>query len=195
VNQTTQNSVSKPQKFLEVGTIVGVQGLRGEVRIYPESDFPQRFLQPGDRWLLKPGSQPELIKLLHGRYLEGKGLFVVQLAGIDDRTQAEALRGAKVLVLAGDRPQLDAGEFHVADLIGLDVFDQITQTMIGAVTDVIPAGNDLLEIKLNDKPERVLIPFVMAIVPVVDLAQHRIEITPPIGLINNESATEDTIPS
>ncbi|HEY9659223.1 MAG TPA: ribosome maturation factor RimM, partial [Allocoleopsis sp.] len=38
--------------WLEIGKIVGVQGLKGEVRIYPNSDFPERFEQPGKRWLL-----------------------------------------------------------------------------------------------------------------------------------------------
>jgi 16S rRNA processing protein RimM len=180
-----------PPQFIEIGKIVAPQGLRGELRVYPDSDFPERFLEPGTRWLLQPGQkQPQAIELVSGRYLQGKGLYVVQLAGIDNRTQAETLRGATLLVAASDRPHLEEDEFHVLDLIGLEVFDQATQVLIGNVVQVFPAGNDLLEVERSpvpgaagEKSQTVLIPFVKAIVPVVDLAQRRIEITPPPGLI------------
>lgn len=169
--------------WLEIGKIVAAQGLKGELRVYPDSDFPERFETPGERWLLRPGqTQPEPVKLLSGRYLDGKGLYVITLAGVTDRNQAEALRDAKLLVPSSDRPPLEEGEFHVADLVGLAVIDQATDNQIGIVTDVLPAGNDLLEVELTSA-KKVLIPFVEPIVPVVDLAQGRIEITPPEGLI------------
>jgi 16S rRNA processing protein RimM len=72
-------------------------------------------------------------------------------------------------------------------LVGLEVFDQVSQTLVGTVTDVFSAGNDLLEVALSQpegKPSPVLIPFVRAIVPVVDLDNRRIEITPPAGLLD-----------
>lgn len=175
--------------FLEVGRIVGVQGLKGEVRVYPSSDFPERFTEPGRRWLRRAGqTEPQPVELKAGRYLAGKGLYVVQLAEINDRTQAEALRDSTLLVLASDRPHLEDDEFHVPDLIGLMVVDQSTQVPIGTVIGVIPAGNDLLEVQRSDtpadqKPATVLIPFVKEIVPIVDLAQRRIEVNPPKGLL------------
>lgn len=171
------------EDWLEIGKIVSAQGLKGEVRIYPNTDFPERFVQPGTRWLLRPGAAaPEPIELKSGRYLEGKGLYVVRFAGVGDRTQAESLRDCRLLVRESDRPRLAEDEFHVVDLLGLEVFDQTTDQLVGVVTDVIPAGNDLLEVQ---RPEsgKLLIPFVKAIVPIVDLSRHRIEITPPPGLL------------
>jgi 16S rRNA processing protein RimM len=180
------------ENWLKIGRIVAPQGLQGEVRIYPDSDFPERFEEPGDRWLLRPkASQPESIRLIAGRYLSGKGLYAVQFAGVTTREQAEALRDAYLVVEESDRPALEEGEFHVIDLIGLEVFDQPTQKLVGVVTDVFTAGNDLLEVALSsdalepDSPaKRVLIPFVEAIVPVVDLQQRRVEILPPPGLLD-----------
>lgn len=174
--------------WLTIGKIVGAQGLQGEVRVYPDSDFPERFITPGERWLLRPNqSEPESIQLVKGRYLDGKGLFVIKLAGIDDRSQAEALRDCRLVVPESDRPPLEEGEFHVMDLIDLPVFDQATQELVGTVKQVMSAGNDLLEVQLQQpkgKTSTVLIPFVEAIVPIVDLEQRRIEITPPPGLID-----------
>ncbi|HEY9618376.1 MAG TPA: ribosome maturation factor RimM [Microcoleaceae cyanobacterium] len=172
------------EQFVEIGKIVAAQGLKGEVRIYPSSDFPERFLQPGKRWIQRsPNSDPQTIELIKGRYLDGKGLYVVQFAAVDDREAAEALIGSKLLVLQSDRPPLEEDEFHILDLIGLEVVDQATQTIVGKVVQLISAGNDLLEVERSDQT-RVLIPFVKAIVPVVDLEQRRIEITPPVGLID-----------
>ncbi|NEQ49856.1 MAG: ribosome maturation factor RimM [Leptolyngbya sp. SIO3F4] len=179
-------------EWLSIGRIVGPHGLNGEVRVYPDSDFPERFEKSGERWLLKPGSStPEPIRLIKGRLQECKGLYILKLAGINYRDQAEALRDAQLLVMADDRLPLEPGEFHVGDLMGLAVILQSTGEKIGSVIDVYRAGNDLLEVKLTpadatsqDKPRNILIPFVEAIVPVVDLAQGRIEITPPNGLID-----------
>lgn len=171
--------------WLDVGQVVAAQGMQGEVRIYPNSDFPERFTQRGQRWLLSPGAtEPIAVQLVNGRYLSNKGLYVVKFAEVSNRDEAEALRGSQLLVKEGDRPRLEDDEFHVPDLLGLAVFDQASQTLIGTVTDVIPAGNDLLEVTLvGELPTTVLVPFVIAIVPVVDLDQRRIEITPPAGLI------------
>ena len=192
--------------WLEIGQIVAPQGLNGELRVYPDTDFPERFEAPGKRWLLRPNAkEPEEVELLKGRFLEGKKLYVIQLAGVKYRDEAEKLRGCKLLVPETDRPQLGEDEYHLMDLLGLSVFMQDSGNFIGTVVDLIAAGNDLLEVRLEevdkdrstsgqgDKETRgqskiqnfktVLIPFVKDIVPVVNLEAGRIEITPPIGLL------------
>ena len=213
-------TVTYENDWLEIGKIVAPQGLQGELRVYPDSDFPERFLQPGERWLQGPNdAAPRSVKLLRGRFLSGKGLYVIRLEGVESREQAEALRNSRLLVPASDRPPLDEDEFHIADLLGLQVFDQHQQRIIGTIITVIQAGNDLLEVQPLDpsvgakqttnpegapqtsdetappkvgkrKPKRTqqpktwLIPFVKAIVPVVDLSQNRVEIIPPKGLLD-----------
>ncbi|MEO0350153.1 MAG: ribosome maturation factor RimM [Cyanobacteria bacterium P01_A01_bin.15] len=185
--------MSAQSDWLPIGRIVGPHGLHGEVRVYPDSDFPERFEQPGKRWLLKPGAtQPESIKLIKGRFQDGKGLYILKLAGVNHRHQAEALRDAQLLVAVHDRLPLEPGEFHVGDLMGLAVILQATGDSIGTVTDIYRAGNDLLEVTLTPSPDAdpqpsprtVLIPFVEAIVPVVDLTRQCVEITPPGGLLD-----------
>ena len=193
--------------WLEIGRIVGPQGLRGELRIYPDTDFPERFLEPGQRWLRRPNATDlEPVTLLKGRYLDGKGLYVVQLEQVTDRNGAEALRGGVLLVPESDRLPLDEGEFYVADLIGLAVYLQSQESPIGVVVDVYSAGNDLLAVQLHQPPlppksarianskharsgahkQRdsmpVLVPFVPEIVPVVELEAGYIIVDPPTGL-------------
>ncbi|PPJ64325.1 ribosome maturation factor RimM [Cuspidothrix issatschenkoi] len=177
--------------WIEIGKIVSPQGLTGELRVYPNTDFPERFEEPGKRWLLRPGeTEPQPVELLYGRYIENKNLYVIKLEGVGDRHQAENIRDCRLFVPISDRPELAEGEFHVVDLLGLPVFMQSSGQLLGTVVDILPSGHDLLEVKLdatfaeNKAGKTVLIPFVMAIVPVVDLETRRIEITPPSGLLS-----------
>lgn len=185
------------EEWLEVGTIVGAHGLNGEVKVFPDSDFPERFIQPGPRWLAPPThvSPPEEIQLLKGRFLESKGLYVVKLANVNFRDQSEALKGTKILVRSNDRPTLAEGEYYLSDLIGVTVVDHQTQAVVGSVVSIASAGNDLLEVQLANTTETILLPFVSALVPIVDITSKRIEITPPKGLIPESSQVLKKPPS
>ncbi|NES82384.1 MAG: ribosome maturation factor RimM [Moorea sp. SIO2B7] len=210
------------EEWLEIGKIVAPQGLKGELRVNASSDFPQRFEDPGQRWLqLKEITKPQPIELLGGYQIPGKNVYVVQLEGVEDRNQAEGLRGCKLLVKTSDRPELFDDEYHVSDLIDLEVYNQLTAENIGIVIDVFWAGHDLLEVKLHKqpviesapkpepskitriskkrkknskkpKPVTVFIPFVKEIVPVVDIEANRLEIKPPPGLLEvNQNRNND----
>ena len=199
-------------EWLEVGTIVSPQGLQGEVKVLSLSDFPERFEKKGQRWLRSPkGETPQLVNLKYGRNIPGKNLYIVKLAEINSREQAETLRNYKLLVPISDRVAIAKDEYHVADLIDLEVYLQETGELVGYVRDIFSTGHDLLEVELipklipevvsetlpemeeaiaeeekvvNKKPKTILIPFVMKIVPVVDIANKRIEIIPPAGLLD-----------
>jgi 16S rRNA processing protein RimM len=203
-----------PPELLEVGTITSPQGLKGELRVYADSDFPERFTKAGTRWLQHPDTSAVTeVQLKGGRYLTGKNLYVIKLEGVEGRGQAESLRNYKLLVDKSDRPKLNKDEYHVGDLVGMEVYHQETGENIGVVVDLYSAGNDLLEIRLHKQPENtvksakdlsqisrlskrkkyrpkpnkpltIFIPFVKEIVPIVDLANQRLEISPPDGLID-----------
>ncbi len=186
-----QSPVPNLDDWLEIGKIVAPQGLAGELRVYPNTDFPERFEESGTRWLLRPGEmEPQPIELLDGRYVEGKNLYVIKLEGVSDRTAAENMRDCRLFVPISDRPELEEGQFHVIDLLGLQVFMEETGQFVGTVVDILPSGHDLLEVKFDpafaeDKAGKtVLIPFVIEIVPIVDLETRRVEITPPPGLLS-----------
>ena len=177
------------QELLVVGRLVAAQGLRGELRVNPLSDFPERFTRPGPRWLQARQGEPRAVTLLSGRQLPGKELFVIRLEGVNDRSGAEALVGQELLVPAADRPRLARGEFHLLDLVGLEVRlleggEATPGRCIGTVKDLIHAGNDLLEVELSNGGAPLWIPFVDAIVPEVRLEEGWIGITPPPGLLD-----------
>lgn len=200
--------------LIEIGTIVAPQGLQGELKVKTDSDFPERFEKSGSRWLqIQPHQSPQPVELIRGKQIPGKNIFIIKLAGINDRSQAESLRGSILLIEKSDRPYLDKEEYHVTDLINLQVYNQKTGENIGIITEVFSAGNDILEVTLHDQPEvkpdivpdldkisriskrkkfktkkhkvaTILIPFVKDIVPIIDIEKGLIEINPPKGLLN-----------
>ncbi len=165
-----------------VGKVVAVHGLRGWVRVCCLSDFPERLTQPGPRWIRRGRSEPTVVHLESGQYYPSKNLYLVKFAHLADRTQAESWIGAQILVSDLDRPQLNEDEYYLPDLIGSEVIHQPTGKLIGHLRAIVPSGHDVLEVE-TQSGEIALIPFVKAIVPVVDLDQHRLEVTPPPGLL------------
>ena len=61
-------------KWMSIGEIVAPQGLRGDIRIKPSSDFPERFTKPGKRWIQKGNEFPIEIKLKKGKLIPGKSM-------------------------------------------------------------------------------------------------------------------------
>lgn len=184
------------EELIEIGTIVSPHGIKGEVKVYTESDFPERFEKPGKRWLKRPhGETVELITLKRGYYLPGKNLYVVSFEEVSDRNDAEELRKSKLFVEKRDRPQLEENEYHVDDLINLAVINQETGDKVGEVVNVYSAGNDLLVVALEkefieqyfldttQQKREVFIPFVSEIVPIVDLTNGRLLVSLPLGLL------------
>lgn len=185
------------ENWLEIGTIVAPQGLEGELRVLSVSDFPERFQKRGIRGIQAPqGGEIREITLLRGRELPGKNVYIIKLEGVENREQAEALRGYKLWANKLEKPRLKADEYHVSELVNLEVYHHLTGEKIGVVVDILWAGNDILAVQLeanlasvkkkspsSDSEDRALVPFVKEIVPLVDLKAGRIEISPPPGLL------------
>ena len=177
-------TASDVEDWLAVGTVVAAQGLNGELRVNPASDFPERFTKPGLRWLQRKGAAAQEMTLTSGRQLPGRSLFIVRFKGIENRSAAEALVGQTLLVSSNDRPELEEGEFHLLDLVGLEArLNANDNAVVGTVSDLISGGNDLLEISRSDG-RKLLIPFVEAIVPEVHLKDGWLLLTPPPGLMD-----------
>ena len=108
-------------EWLTVGLITSCHGINGQVKIKSLSDFEERFLKPGIRWLQKENEPPSKIELISGFKQPGKETFIVKLKGINTRTHAEKLKNSKILVKTDKLPKLKKEEFHLLELINLEV--------------------------------------------------------------------------
>jgi 16S rRNA processing protein RimM len=169
--------------WIEVGRVSRPHGVRGEVRIVPDSDNPERFAEgsvvyarPARARLAGVGSAertPLTIAAVRGE----PGFPIVALAGVDGREAAEGLRGSILEVPGDELPVLTEDEFYPFDLVGLAVKD--TQGVaVGRVKGVIDSpAHPVLEVGLVSG-EEVLVPFVMAAVPAVVIGQGYLVVEP-----------------
>ena len=172
-------------KWLVVGLITSCHGIKGQVKVKSLSDFEERFLKPGIRWLQKENEPPSKIELTSGFKQPGKEIFIVKLQGINTRSEAEQLKKFKILVKTNKLPKLKKEEFHLLELVNLQVkiLENNELKIIGKVINLENEKNNLLIIELFKNQKKVLIPFVKEIVPVVDIKNNFLIIKPPKGLL------------
>ena len=172
-------------EWLVVGLITSCHGINGQIKVKSLSDFEERFIKPGIRWLQKENEPPMQIKLISGFKQPGKETFVIKLQGIHTRDHAEQLKKHKILVKTNKLPKLKKEEFHLLELINLQVktLENDELKIIGKVLDLENEKNNLLIIELFKNQKKVLIPFVKEIVPVVDIKNNFLIIDPPKGLL------------
>ena len=174
--------MQEEETWMCIGKFVAPQGLKGDIRIKPSSDFPERFTKPGIRWIQESNELPKQVNLTKGTLIPGKSIYVVSIEGFSSRSSAEKIIGWKLVIPIDSRPKLSNDEYHYFDLIGLEVRRGHHKTLIGYVTDLINGGNDLLEIELVEG-KKVLVPFVKEIVPEIEIKEKWLLINPPTGLL------------
>jgi 16S rRNA processing protein RimM len=186
---------------LVVGRIARPHGVRGEVSVEVHTDEPERRFAVGSVLATDPAEAGPLtvsaVRWHTGRLLVG-------FDGITDRNEAEGLRGVWLTLDSAQAGSSDdPDEFHDHELIGLAVVT-VSGEPVGRVTDVRHFGQDLLVIEPTGRtgagpatagpagpvrpgqavqPDGLLVPFVAAIVPEVDVAAGRLVIDPPPGLL------------
>ncbi|MEU4315044.1 ribosome maturation factor RimM [Nocardia sp. NPDC024068] len=172
---------------LVVGRVARSHGVRGELVVEVRTDEPEARFAPGVTLRTRAPRSKEVRDFTVESAREHSGRLLVQLAGVVDRTAADALRGALFLVDSDELgPSQDPDEFYDHQLEGLNV--TLTDgTAVGTVTEVLhSAAGELLSVRAAADGREILIPFVTAIVPTVSLAERLIVVDPPEGLLDPE---------
>lgn len=169
-----------------LGRIAGAHGLKGEVVVHSFTAVPEDIAAYGP---LIRGGNGESLEIAAVRTTQ-KGL-IARVAGIDDRTAAEALKGTELWIERARLPPAGEGEFYHADLIGLTAITPGGEA-IGSIVAVQNYGaGDLLEIKLEGSRYTELVPFADAYVPEIDLAAGRVQVILPPSASDDEDIAAD----
>ena len=178
--------MTENEDWLVIGVITSSHGVAGKLNIKSLSDFKERFTKPGMRWIQKNNEEPMPLKLISGFQKPGKETFIISLEGIKNRNEADNLKQYKLLVKSNDMPKLKDNEFHLNQLLNLDVKLLVESgiKVIGKVVDLITENNNLIVIRLNQNNKDVLIPFVKEIVTTIDRKNKYLVINPPKGLLD-----------
>ena len=172
---------------LVVGRITRPHGVQGELVVEVRTDDPELRLAAGAVLETEPAAAGPLT-IASTRWHSGR--LLVRFADVRDRTAAEALRGALLLVDSADLEDLpDPDSYRDHQLVGLTVVDP-DGAPVGSVSDVLHHGQDLLVVAGSGSRAgaEILIPFVGAIVTEVDLEARLVRVDPPAGLLDPEAA-------
>ncbi|HEY1015698.1 MAG TPA: ribosome maturation factor RimM [Herpetosiphonaceae bacterium] len=162
-----------PDDFLLVGRITTPHGVKGNVKLALVTTRPEH-LSRIKQVFLGPSYQQYTLQRAHEHKF---GVFVLHLAEVATRDDAEALRGAEVHIRASEAAPLDEDEYFIHDLIGLQV-RTIDGQELGSVADVIETGaNDVLIVRKVGSND-ILIPMVREVVHRLDVAGKLIEVAP-----------------
>ena len=165
------------------------QGRKGEVLASVLTDFPEKFSERRQLWLLtEAGSARESAREaeLRHHWLH-KGDVVLHFVGVDSISDAEALTGLTVAIAREERAALGEDEYYAGDLMGCMLVDVAAEPerVVGVIEDVDREAGPVALLVVNGGPgaEELLIPWVKAYLRRVDLAEKRVEMALPDGLI------------
>ncbi len=173
-----------PAQQLRVGRLVKAHGLKGALKLELYTDDPDKRFTPGAAFTLQvPTSSPwhgKTLTLIELRWYNGQPVGFFE--GVSDRTGAESLVKAILWIDQDETEEPEDDAWYDFQLVGLRALRDGAD--VGRVVRVehFPA-QDLLVIDTGDR--EVLVPFVSAIVPAVDIAAGTVTITPPAGLFED----------
>ena len=167
-----------PEDILEIGKIVGVHGIRGQVKLYSYAESTDPF-RPGKAVTIKrpDGSYRAYTVQKVQPY---KNMLRMAFEEIDSRDAAEAVVGSAVFVSRSALPEPEPDTWYWCDLIGLDVYAG-ERGFIGQVASMIETGSNDVFVVRNNGGET-LIPAIDSIVIDIDIAANTMRVALPEGL-------------
>ena len=176
-----QRRASEP-RFLAVGQIVGVHGIRGELKVELLTQDPQRFGDLERVFVGLEGQEPVPWPL--EAYRLHKGQALLKLAQCNDRNTAETLRGYLIQVPFAEAIPLEEDEYYEHQIVDLDVWT-VTGEHLGQVVDILYTGaNEVYIVRPVDPHRReILIPAIADVIVKVDLEASRLVVDLPAGLL------------
>ena len=175
----TDNEVPR-SAFVTIGEITKTRGVKGEVKVVPVTDCPERLCDLDSVYVETKDGTVQIAQIERVRLHSGFASF--KFRGIESPEGAEKLRGSFIMVKREDVFPLKEGKFYVFQLLGLDVQTE-DGTSVGTVHDVINSpANDVYVVRNGQR--EYLIPAVRQIVKDIDLQRGKITIDAIDGLLD-----------
>jgi len=167
------------ETMINVGRITTAQGIHGEVRVLPLTDFPERFNQLKEVFI---NLNDDLILHKVESVRPHNQYVLLKLAEISNRDQALSYRNALIQIPESQLMPLPEGHFYLFQIIGLAVYTE-NGDYLGKIKDVVRTGsNDVYQV-VDDQGKQVLIPALREVVDQINLEEQRIVIRPMPGLL------------
>ena len=172
MSTSSKNKENSIKGKISIGYVSAAHGVKGEVRIVPLTDFPERFDHMDVLCLYLNGELTRRLNVSRVRRHESRGELIIE-SDVSDRNEAERLVGASVLIEPEDRVPLPENSFWVDDLIGLSVVDKEGK-VLGVVKNLLSTGGqEIYEIR-DENGKLHYIPAVENFIKEIDPASGRI---------------------
>ena len=160
-----------PRELITIGSIVAPHGVRGDLRVLPQTDFPERFAETEVCYI--DGKTYHIVSAkFHKQYV------LISFAEITDRDTAETMRRKEIQVERDALTALPEGRYYIFDIIGLTVTDMAGE-VLGTVTEVLqPGANDVYVVSAEGKAD-LLLPVIDGVIMDVDLEARTMTVDPP----------------
>lgn len=165
--------------MLKIGEIVAPHGIRGEVRVLPTTDFPQRFSLL-DKVTLRQGEKTRELQILQAR--EHKNFVLIEFKEISDRNQAEELRNWEVVIPVAKAMPLPPGRYYGHQLEGLEVIDIESRVSLGTLAEVMHLPANAVY-RVENSAGSILIPALKSVIKEVDIEKGRMYVQPLEGMV------------
>ena len=153
------------EDLLKVGVITTTHGVRGEVKVYPTTDDPERFLDL-DYVLLDTGKELRRLDIKNVRFF--KNLVILKFDGIDNINDIEKYKGSDLWIPREEAQELEEDEYYIADLLGMKVLLE-DGTEFGTLKDVMETGANDVYIVNSIEHGEVLLPAIKECILDVDI--------------------------
>ena len=167
------------EDFLQVGVITNTHGLRGEVKVFPTTDDPERF-KALKQVILDIGKEQQDLEIEQVKFF--KQFVILKFKGFDDITAIEKYKNKGLFVSREDAVKLKKDEYFIADLLGLQVITE-DNTPLGILTDVLKTGANDVYVVARENQKEVLIPAIKDCILAVDLTKKEMRVHLLKGLL------------
>ena len=168
----------KKEKF-EVGQIVNTFGVKGFVKVYPYVDDISRF-DNLKKVHIKSKKIDKELPIEEVKY--HKNMVLIKFKGIETVEDAEKLRNSYVEIDRADAIHLEEGQYFIADLLGLDVY-QDTGEKLGILDDIYNTGSSDIYVVKNELGKQFLLPYIDDVIKQIDIEEGKITVHIIEGLI------------
>lgn len=156
--------------YLELGQIVNVKGLKGEVKVNPFTENIDRF-EELKTVLIKFKNESKEFEIEKVGY--HKNQVILKFKGINTIEEAEKLRNSYILINRNDLEPLEEGVYYITDLLGLEVYTE-DGTLLGKVDDIYNTGSNDIYVVKDDLGKQKLLPGIPEVLKNVDLEHGKI---------------------
>ncbi len=160
------------QKYFEVGQIVNTFGIKGFVKVKPFTDDITRFEELKTLYICKE-EKMEQVQIEEVKY--HKEMVLLKIKGIEDKTQAEMVKGLFLKIDRKDAKKLPKDTYFIADLIGLDVYTDEGE-LLGKVDDIYNTGASDIYVVKNELGKQILLPSIKEVLKEIDLEKEKITV-------------------